>query len=214
MAENCKQTVIPEVDNTSEDCGECGFVSTLCITTPKALPYIGVLKDETLLKIIDQIVKDLKKKGQKITILQESAKSAAHIYMTANAVETVITVNGTFYKVTGTTTNGDVIDGFTTAANKLTYDVATPAYFKVTAVLNVTGTATEDVTIRIAKNGVTQAASQSKVVFDAAGFIKNAVVDTLVELTKDDYVEVFITNVDSATPILVTDLSFSAAVIG
>ena len=44
----CKETVIPEVDNTLEECTECGFFSAKCIINKEVLSYLGLGVNSTV----------------------------------------------------------------------------------------------------------------------------------------------------------------------
>lgn len=67
----CKQTTVPTVDNSAQECGDCGFQFLECIKTKEAIPYIGVGVNDTLFTIIFKLIKDLRKKGSRIKNLED-----------------------------------------------------------------------------------------------------------------------------------------------
>lgn len=124
----------------------------------------------------------------------------ASFYLSATA-PTTITVAGTFYKVAGTTVKNKAVD-FTHSNNRLTYTGAKPVVVKIDVSGSFTSN-TNNVTVKAcpALNGValTNAEIERKILVGTD--IRGLSFHWEVELTTNDYLEVFIT-CDSAGAIL------------
>lgn len=141
------------------------------------------------------------------TYVSTQARGFAQYYMTGNSTATTVSVASTFYKIAGTTSEGQSPHNFNLTDNKATYTQSTTDKFKVTAVLSLTAGNNEDIHIRVAKNGSTQARSNQEIKTAGSGDATNLVVKDVVELSSaTDYVEIFIANDSSTTDITVVDL--------
>lgn len=142
-----------------------------------------------------------------LTYIQTESRGFAQYYMTGNATATTISVAGTFYKIAGTTLQGQAPDNFNLTDNRATFTQATTQKFKVTAVLSFNAGNNQTVQVRVAKNGATQARSTQEVTTSGSGNAENMVVKDVVELSSaTDYVEIFIANSGATTNITVVDL--------
>jgi hypothetical protein len=127
--------------------------------------------------------------------------------MNANAVATTLTTAGTFYKVAGVTVSGAFVAKFTNTDNRATYTGALDAGFSMTAVLSFTGKANDNHAVRFAKNGATLAASEATITVPTGGRTENISIIELESLKTGDYVEVWLSNLDtSAQTATVSDL--------
>jgi len=130
----------------------------------------------------------------------------AQYYMAGNATPTVVAVINTYYKILGTTSSGTYVEKFTLTSNKALYSGVIEGLYKVSAMISLTSGNTNVISARIAKNGVTSAQSTSKTTTSGIGKSENIGCFDLVNLTTNDYVEVFIAN-DTLNDITVTELT-------
>lgn len=137
----------------------------------------------------------------------QNSANIGQFYMQNNATSTTITVQNTYYKVAGTTTEGQYIEKFTHENNKLTYVGAFVGYFKVTAVVSLTSANNNVVALRIAKNGTTIAQSTSESTTSGTGRSENVKVADILELSPNDYIELFVTNTSGTTAVTVENLN-------
>lgn len=128
-------------------------------------------------------------------------------YMNGNAIVTPVALANTAYKAEGVTTSAAVTQKFTNTDNRATYIGALTRYFSVTATLSCTSGNNHQIGIYIAKNGAVLPESEVYITTNGAGRAEGAVVQTLVQLTANDYVEIWVENSTSATDITVTDLN-------
>jgi len=128
-------------------------------------------------------------------------------YMNGNTTATVISAIGTAVKVAGTTTSAAITQKFTNTDNRSTYNGAILRDFKVTVVLSANSGNNNEIGIYIAKNGTLITESEIYITTNAGGRAEGGVVQTIVALTQDDYIEVFVENSTSDTNITVSELS-------
>src|SRR5690606_27281592 len=53
---NCPKVYIATVDNSAEDCGECGFTSFDCLTFPNAIESTGIAEGDSGTEVIEKII--------------------------------------------------------------------------------------------------------------------------------------------------------------
>lgn len=128
-------------------------------------------------------------------------------YMNGNATATVISSTGVEYKVAGTTTSSSVTSKFTNTDNRATYVGALTRFFKVTATMSITSGNGNQVGAYIAKNGTIVDDSEIYITTNASGRAENVMIQTLVQLTSNDYIEIFVENNTATNNITVTDLN-------
>lgn len=128
-------------------------------------------------------------------------------YMNGNAIVTPIALVNTAYKAEGVTTSASVTQKFTNTDNRATYIGALTRYFSVTATLSCTSGNNHQIGIYIAKNGTVLPESEIYITTNGAGRAEGGVVQSLVQLTNGDYVEIWVENSTSPTDITVTDLN-------
>lgn len=128
---------------------------------------------------------------------------------TNNATENPITTQGVFEKVLGTTTASTSNQKFTHTNNRLTYSGGITKEFIVTASVSASSVVTNAATIliRIAKNGVTIADSESQATTSASGRNENFFCQTILQLAPNDFLEVFIANNTNANNLLASELN-------
>lgn len=131
------------------------------------------------------------------------------MYFINNATQNTIATTAVFEKIEGTTTASAQTEKFTHINNRLTYTGGITREFVITASCSAQAVQTNatTITIRIAKNGVTIAESESQATTSATGRNENFYCQALVELAQNDFIELFIANQTNANSLLVTELN-------
>lgn len=131
-------------------------------------------------------------------------------YFTNNTTQNVIATAGVFEKIEGVTTPSTINQKFSHTDNRLTYVGGLARSFKVTAAISANSVVTNTVTIltRIAKNRTTIQESESQTTTSSSGRNENFLSQAIVELTTNDFIEIFIANATNANNLLVTELNF------
>ena len=138
--------------------------------------------------------------------IQNSAEISLY-YMHANATATVIAATNTPVKVLGATTSSAITQKFTNTDNRATYNGSLVRVFKVSASLSLQSGNNQTIGCYISKNGVVSSDSEVYVNTDGVGKAESMHVQNLLELSENDYIEVWIENTTSITNITVTDLN-------
>jgi len=130
-------------------------------------------------------------------------------YYTNNATQNPITTQNVFEKILGTTTAAAINQKFTHTNNRLTYTGGINRSFRVTAFASINSVVTNSITIktRIAKNNTTLAESESQATTSASARNETFASQTIVELTTNDFIEVFVANETNANNVLCTELN-------
>ena len=137
----------------------------------------------------------------------ENSEEISQYYMNGNATATTIASVGVSVKVAGTTTSSSVTQKFTNTDNRATYIGSLTRFFKVTATLSLESGNNNQVGCYIAKNGTVLNESEVYGTTSGSGRAENIVVQTLVQLSENDYIEIFVENDTSTNNITVTDLN-------
>ncbi len=138
-----------------------------------------------------------------------NSRAFAFQHLTGNVTATSLPVANTFYKIAGTTTTIDS-KKFSSTSNRLTYIGKTDIVGKVNIIIGAKSPTTNgDFSIAIAKNGVTIAAPLGTM----SGLANNQSFQisfiTELDLSKNDYVEVFIrTNNTNTNTIVIEQMQF------
>jgi len=137
----------------------------------------------------------------------ENTAEISQYYMNGNATTTTISSIGVAVKVAGTTTSSSITQKFTNTDNRATYIGSLTRFFKVTASLSVESGNNNQIGVYIAKNGTLISESEVLGTTSGTGRGENIVAQTLVQLSENDYIEIFIENESSTNNITVTDLN-------
>lgn len=137
----------------------------------------------------------------------ENTAEISQYYMNGNATATTISAVSTPVKISGTTTSASVTQKFTNTDNKAEYIGSFTRFFKVTATLSVTSGNNNQVGIYIAKNGTIINESEVYGTTSGSGRAENIVVQTLVQLSTNDYIEIFVENATATNNVTITDLN-------
>jgi hypothetical protein len=135
-----------------------------------------------------------------------NSATISEYYMVNNVTATTIT-DANFVKVAGTTTNGLYIQRFTNTNNRATYTGTVTQFFTVSAIVSANAGNNQLLIMRIAKNGVTIAASEMQATTSGNGRSESIKCQTVVLLSQNDYIEVFIANSTAPTNITATELN-------
>ena len=136
-----------------------------------------------------------------------NSSDISQYFMNGNVVATTILAIGAPIKAAGSTTSSIITSKFTNSDNRATYNGALTKFFKVSASLSLTSGNNRQLSIYIAKNGAVINDSIVNATASGNGRSENVVSHTLVELTADDYVEIFVANETDTQNITVTDLN-------
>lgn len=138
----------------------------------------------------------------------DNTSSIANYYMSANATATnVISVN-TPLKIDGATTASSINQKFSHSSNRATYVGGLLRDFKVSAVASVTAAASNlQIGFYVAKNGTVIPESEMYVTTNAASRAESVAIHTLVSLTTNDYIEIWVENDTNSTDVTVTYLN-------
>jgi hypothetical protein len=137
------------------------------------------------------------------------------IYMNNNTTATGTNNTALWFKALGTTSAMATNSKFTTSvSNRLTYTGAFTQSFMITVNCNVrTSVSTQNVNIGIAKNGTIITESEITILCAAGSTPSFGATQIVVELTTDNYVELFVQNTSSANNVTVSDMNFNCVKI-
>ena len=139
-------------------------------------------------------------------ILNTSA--VGNYYMRENPTATTFTAADTPTKILGTTTANSINQKFTHTNNRLTYVGALQGDFQVSAVCTfVCSSSNETVGLYVAKNGVVLTDSEMYTRSDSRNRAEGISIQTITELTTNDYLEIWIENVADNSNITVEFLN-------
>lgn len=128
-------------------------------------------------------------------------------YMTNNAIVTPIAVSGTAYKILGTTTENAINQKFSHTDNRLTYTGGLDRNFQVSATVSFTSGNNKVIGLYISKNGSIVTSSEMYATTSGSGRAESIHVQTVLDLTANDYIELWIENDTDTTDITVEFLN-------
>lgn len=133
------------------------------------------------------------------------------LHMLDNTTATAITGTASYFKAAGTTTAMSSNSKFTMPSdNRLTYTGAFSQSFFVSLNCNVrTSVSTQNINIVIAKNGSVIMDSEMTILCAAGSTPSFGGTQTVVELTTNDYIELFVRNTSSVNNVTVVDLNMN-----
>ncbi|MEB3120578.1 MAG: hypothetical protein VKL41_05080 [Snowella sp.] len=123
-----------------------------------------------------------------------NSSAIAQMHFNNNATATVVGGANTFVKVAGTTIPNSINQKFAHTNNRLTYSGGINRSFKIGAVCSVSANNGQVISVRIAKNGVPLDDSEAQATISANGRFENLKCQTIIEMTTNDYVELFLAN--------------------
>lgn len=132
----------------------------------------------------------------------------SNYFMNGNATQTIIGSVGVAVKVLGSTTSNSLSQKFVNTDNRATYVGGNSRIFKVTSTLSVESTSANDqVGVYIAKNGSLIDSSEAYLTTNSQRRAENISVQAVVELTANDYIEVYIENSSDTSSLTVADMN-------
>jgi len=123
-----------------------------------------------------------------------NSSAIAQMHFNNNATATAVGGANNFVKVNGTTSPNAINQKFTHTNNRLTYSGGINRSFKIGAVTSVSANNGQIISVRIAKNGVTLSDSEAQATISANGRFENLKCQTIIEMTTNDFIEVFVAN--------------------
>lgn len=141
-----------------------------------------------------------------------NSSDVGHFFMIANATATLNSgvAIGVFLKVAGATTDGGSVAKFVQTDNKAEYVGALTSFFDVTIAFTATAGNNNELSFKVAKNGVVIDDSEVIVKANAAGRVESGTTFTVLQLTAADFVEVWCANTTIATDIVVENMRLTA----
>ena len=98
--------------------------------------------------------------------------------------------------------------------NRIIYTGTSAQVTKITATVNITGTASEAMSIALFKSGVEIVGTRQNVAIAAAGVLYAAVsLQAVISLVLNDYITVGVMNIAAANPVTATNFNISAALV-
>ena len=131
----------------------------------------------------------------------------SNYFMFNNATVTTIASSGVAVKIAGTTTGNAINQKFTHTDNRATYIGAITRDFQISATASFTTGNNQIIGLYIAKNGVIITDSEMYATTSGSGRAESIHVQTVVQLSENDYVEMWIENSSSASNITVEYLN-------
>lgn len=124
----------------------------------------------------------------------ENSADTAQYYMDNNATATNTTTRYTFYKVSGSTTQGYYMRKFLHTDNRATYIGSRSGYYLVSSVISFNAGTNQEIAFRLGLNGQTVASSEARVNANSNGRAESITTQGVVFLSSGSYVEVFAAN--------------------
>lgn len=135
----------------------------------------------------------------KITIGLKDTSPTSLYSFAGNVTPTSIGVNGTWYKIDGTTVNPYTINKFiNTTSNRTTYIGKNPRSLSITANIGGTGGSNATYEFTIAKNGTPITDFSTPVTTGAAGAAAATTIVAIVDVVTNDYIELFVRRTSSS----------------
>ena len=137
-----------------------------------------------------------------------NTSAVGNYYMSENATPTTFSAADTPTKILGTTTANSINQKFTHTNNRLTYIGALEGDFQISAVCTfVCASSNETVGLYVAKNGVVLTDSEMYTRSDSRNRAEGISIQTITQLTTNDYLEIWIENVADNSNITVEFLN-------
>jgi len=136
-----------------------------------------------------------------------NSDEVSQYYMNGNATATVIDTQGVAVKAAGATTSGSITQKFTNSDNRATYIGGITRAFKIVATASLESGNNNQIGFYIAKNGTLITESEVYGTTSGTGRSENIVVQAFVQLTENDYIELWVENDTGTQDITVTELN-------
>tara|TARA_R110002167_G_scaffold93122_2_gene249817 strand:+ start:15493 stop:16716 length:1224 start_codon:yes stop_codon:yes gene_type:complete len=127
--------------------------------------------------------------------------------ITGSSTETVIALADTPVKVLGTSVNSAITQRFTHSDNRMTYVGAIQRDFSVACAVSATSGNNKTLGLLVAKNGVVVAETESITTTSGNGRAEGVSVQGVLEMTTDDYIEIWVQNTTDAANVTIEALN-------
>jgi hypothetical protein len=142
------------------------------------------------------------------TNITTAARNYGEMYSNNNAVATPIASQNKFYKMTNVTTAG-LMNNFTHTTGRLTYSGTGPKTFHVNISLDAqVSQANQIIGFQIYVDGVAVAKSNATCMIQNIPDRQHLSLNSLVSLTTNDYVELYVTNNTDNASVNISDINF------
>ena len=139
--------------------------------------------------------------------ITNSAKFA-HYYGQNNTTPTIITGQNIPAKANIVTISNPISQKFSFSDNRATYTGSGSGFFKILTTTSLTANSNNDqVSLYIAKNGVVETISKVTITSNAQNRVQNAVNSIPLQLSTNDYIELWVENNSDSSNITVTSLN-------
>lgn len=170
-----------------------GFVLESVTFSPSSNAVVGISSNDNRASIIN------------CSNIRNSS-SVAQLFMSANAIATAIPNTTTFFKMSGNSISGPILEKFSIANNRITYTGASERNFIISVASTVASTNGNDIIVAIAKNGTVDNFSWAGVTTTGTpGVAVNShVFETL---RQNDFLEFFVRNATATNNITISYLN-------
>ena len=134
----------------------------------------------------------------------------------ANSTATVIAGAGTFVKAAGVTTPGSLNQQVTHTDNRLTmnYDSVAPKTFSVRANISIhSGTTARNVSMEVRKNDAKIGPFRVQGITTATSGEISLSSEAIISLDENDYVEIWVSNLDNTDNVTVTEMNLNLSIL-
>ena len=136
-----------------------------------------------------------------------NSAEVCNYFMFNNATVTTVASSGVAYKILGTTTANAINQKFTHTDNRATYVGAITRDFQISATASFTSGNNQVIGLYVAKNGSIVTDSEMYATTSGSGKAESIHIQTILQLSENDYVEIWIENSTSASNITVEYLN-------
>lgn len=137
----------------------------------------------------------------------ENTAEIGNYYMLDNTVSTTISATDTPVKISGSTTVNSINQKFSHTDNKLTYTGALIRDFQISANASFTSGNNQVIGLYVAKNGSVIASSEMYATTSGSGRAESINCQTIIEMSQNDYIEMWVENSTSTSNITVEYLN-------
>lgn len=120
---------------------------------------------------------------------------------------TTVAQTNTWYKLNTTTTEGFSRDGLVHSNNRVTWTGSGPAIFRLSGIISVESGNTNQIHVAFFKNEQLWPCSEQIVTTSGVGKANNIAFHCLVELTTNNFIEVFVKNATATTAITLDNVN-------
>ena len=134
--------------------------------------------------------------------------SVASYYMVNNATVTDIVTQNVAVKAAGTTSSGPLVQRFTLTANRATYQGPRTRIFQVSGVATLSGGGSNnEYDVLVYLNGAPITGADQAVTSSTGGRVESLTVQTLVQLSTNDYIEIWVKNATGTNDVTFQNLN-------